>query len=154
MEGQGGPWPRGVSPRPRKNGFALSGGPPARLCFRPEQLLHTFDPQILKMNRLKQRWGITSNLQLAVILIVFAITGSSSVYVARPVLAWIGLQPGGLTEAWWGDWLYWTLRILVLFPIYQVLLIAIGWVFGQFGFFWNFEKKMLRRMGLGFLFRT
>ncbi|MCO5723611.1 DUF6787 family protein [Robiginitalea marina] len=106
------------------------------------------------MNRLKQRWGITSNWQLALILVVFAITGSSSVYVARPVLEWIGLRPGTLTEAWWGDWIYWTLRILILFPIYQVLLVAIGWVFGQFSFFWNFEKKMLRRMGLGFLLRS
>ena len=35
-----------------------------------------------------------------------------------------------------------------MFPIYQLTLPLVGWVFGQFNFFWNFEKKMLRRMGL------
>lgn len=103
------------------------------------------------MKNLKARWGITSNLQLAVILIVFSVTGSSAVYVAKPFLKWIGLQPEVFEGSWWGPWIYWTLRILVIFPIYQVLLVIFGWLFGQFAFFWNMEKKMLRRMGLGFL---
>ena len=42
--------------------------------------------------------------------------------------------------------------ILLIFPVYQILLVAFGWLFGQFKFFWNMEKKMLRRLGLGFLF--
>jgi len=29
-----------------------------------------------------------------------------------------------------------------------VLLVAMGWVFGQFHFFWDFEKKMLSRFGI------
>lgn len=103
------------------------------------------------MKQLKERWGITSNFQIAIIFIVFAITGSSAVYVAKPILNWIGLQPNSFTNAWWGSWIYWTLRILVIFPVYQVLLVIYGWLFGQFSFFWNLEKKMLRRMGLGFL---
>jgi hypothetical protein len=42
----------------------------------------------------------------------------------------------------------------LIFPIYQVLLVFFGFIFGQFKFFWNFEKKMLSRMGLGFLFNS
>lgn len=103
------------------------------------------------MKKLKERWGISSNFQLVIILIVFSVTGSTAVFVAKPFLNWIGLQPEGFPDAWWGSWLYWTLRILVIFPIYQVLLVVIGTLFGQFPFFWNLEKKMLRRMGLGFL---
>lgn len=103
------------------------------------------------MKKLKERWGITSNFQLVIILIVFSVTGSTAVVVAKPLLTWIGLQPDGFPDAWWGGWLYWTLRILVIFPIYQVLLVVIGTLFGQFKFFWNLEKKMMRRMGLGFL---
>ncbi|MFZ9004524.1 MAG: diacylglyceryl transferase [Bacteroidetes bacterium] len=102
------------------------------------------------MKKLKQRWGIESNFQLIIILVVFSATGSTAVYVAKPFLNWIGLHPGGFPDAWWGSWIYWTLRILVIFPIYQVLLVIMGAVFGQFAFFWNLEKKMLRRMGLGF----
>jgi hypothetical protein len=32
-----------------------------------------------------------------------------------------------------------------------VLLISIGFLFGQFQFFWNIEKKVLRALKLGFI---
>ncbi|WP_372946036.1 DUF6787 family protein [Muriicola sp.] len=103
-------------------------------------------------SRLKKYWGITSNWQLLVIFWVFAITGSASVYVAKPFLNFIGLSREAFPDAWWSGWIYWTLRILLIFPFYQVLLVFFGWLFGQFTFFWNFEKKMLSRMGLGRFF--
>ncbi|WP_276392453.1 DUF6787 family protein [Eudoraea chungangensis] len=104
------------------------------------------------MKSLKKRWGIHSNLQLIVILIVFSITGSAAVYVAKPFLNWIGFERESFQDEWWSGWIYWTLRILLVFPFYQILLVFFGWLFGQFKFFWNFEKKMLSRLGLGFLF--
>ncbi|MBU2946715.1 DUF6787 family protein [Zobellia uliginosa] len=100
------------------------------------------------MKKLKQRWGVDSNIQLAIIFIVFAITGSTAAKLAAPVTAFMGLD-SETTNAW----LYWTCRILLIFPIYQVLLVAFGWLFGQFKFFWNFEKKMINRLGLGFLLK-
>lgn len=105
------------------------------------------------MEKLKERWGIESNIQVVIICIVFAVTGSASVWVAKPFLNWIGLDTLREAEAWWGAWVYWSLRILLIFPFYQVLLVCIGWLFGQFRFFWNFEKKMLKRLGLGFLLK-
>ena len=104
------------------------------------------------MEKLKERWGIKSNYQIIIIFIVFAITGSSSVYVAKPFLALLGLSRESFPAAIWGGMLYWTLRIMLIFPFYQILLVIYGWLFGQFKFFWNFEKKMLSRIGLGFLF--
>ena len=100
------------------------------------------------MEKLKKRWGIDSNFQIVIIFIVFAVTGSTAAKLAEPITELIGLEKE-TTNAW----LYWTARILLIFPIYQVLLVAFGWLFGQFRFFWNFEKKMLRRMGLGFFFK-
>ena len=100
------------------------------------------------MDKLKQRWGITSNFQLAIIFTVFAITGSSSAILAELLMNWIGWTKQSLNL-----WLYWPLRIVLIFPAYQVLLVFFGFLFGQFSFFWNFEKQMLRSMGLGFLFR-
>ena len=98
-------------------------------------------------NRLKTKWGVDSNRQLWVIFIVFGITGSSSVKVGRPFLEWIGLEPHFFNEIPMGVAIYWFLRILIIFPIYQVLLLFFGAIFFQFSFFWEFEKKILRRMG-------
>ena len=105
------------------------------------------------MQKLKERWGVTSNFQLTIIFIVFSITGSSSVFVAKPFLNLIGLQQANFPDAWWGTTMYWLLRILIIFPFYQILLVIYGWLFGQFKFFWAFEKKFLSRLGLGFLFK-
>jgi hypothetical protein len=100
------------------------------------------------MKKLKERWGIESNFQLTLIFIVFAITGSASAWLSKPFCYWLGI-----TKADLGLW-FTPVRLLLIFPIYQVLLVCIGFLFGQFRFFWAFEKKMLRSMGLGFLFKT
>ena len=44
--------------------------------------------------------------------------------------------------------IYWFLYILISFVFYQIMLVFFGWLFGQFKFFWNMEKKMLTRIGL------
>ena len=101
---------------------------------------------------LKKKWGITSNTQLAVIFIVFAITGSASAMLAAPLLEFLGVQPSDFIEVPLGKVFYTLLRILIIFPIYQLLLIIVATLFFQFKFFWEFEKKILKRMGLKFLF--
>jgi hypothetical protein len=92
--------------------------------------------------KLKMRWQITSNWQLFMICVVFAITGSASAIVSAPVLKFLGVTKE-LHPA-----IFWPLRILIIFPIYQVLLVVIGATLGQHKFFWAFEKKMLKRFGL------
>lgn len=106
------------------------------------------------MKKLKERWGIQSNFQLVIIFVVFAITGSLSAYLAKPVLNYIGLSREVFPEHFFGGFFYYSLRILLIFPIYQVLLVVIGTLFGQNKFFWDFEKKMLSRLGLGSLFNN
>ncbi|QTE22979.1 DUF6787 family protein [Polaribacter cellanae] len=101
------------------------------------------------MEKLKERWGIESNWSLLAIFIVFAINGSFAAWVAKPVTNFIGLSSGTIS-----GFIYWPLRILLVFPIYQLTLPIVGWLFGQFKFFWEFEKKFLSRLGLGFLFKT
>ncbi|TNJ44560.1 diacylglyceryl transferase [Tamlana fucoidanivorans] len=95
------------------------------------------------MKKLKQRWGVDSNWQIAVIFVVFAITGSTASYIGKPILNFLSIT----TESF-GSFGYWTFRIILLFIVYQIMLVCYGWLFGQFEFFWNFEKKMLRRLGL------
>jgi hypothetical protein len=98
------------------------------------------------MRDLKKRWGVETNLQLTIIFIVFAITGSASAWLSKPFSIWLGITKEDI-----GFW-FTPVRLILIFPIYQVLLVLIGFLFGQFKFFWAFEKKMLKSMGLGFLF--
>jgi hypothetical protein len=101
------------------------------------------------MEKLKQRWGITHNYQLVVIFIVFAITGSTSAYLSKPILSSLGLSKDVISL-----WLYYPLYIVLIFPVYQVLLVTFGFLSGQFKFFWAFEKRMLKMVGFGFLFKS
>jgi len=94
------------------------------------------------MNRLKEKWGVSSNIQLTIIFIVFAITGSTSAYLSKPFTNLVGISKENF------GYFFLPIRLIVIFPIYQVILVLIGTVFGQFSFFWNFEKKMLYRMKL------
>ncbi|MGV9002945.1 DUF6787 family protein [Flavobacterium sp.] len=98
------------------------------------------------MASFKQRWNINSNTQMIIIIIVFAITGSSAALLSKPILAFFGVVKGSIS-----NWIYYPLYIILIFPVYQVLLVSFGFLSGQFTFFWSFEKKMLRSVGLGFL---
>lgn len=103
--------------------------------------------------RLKEKWGVSSNFQLVIIFIVFGITGSLSVQIGKPILDFINLHPENFESIPIGDFLYWTIRVLIVFPLYQVLLIIVGTLFFQFRFFWNFEKKILKKIGFKRFFK-
>ena len=93
------------------------------------------------MDKLKERWGITSNWEIAAIIIAFSINGSFATLIAKPLTEFIGIN----SES--DGWLFWVIRIPLIFIIYQITLPMSGWLVGQFKFFWNMEKKILRRMG-------
>ena len=80
------------------------------------------------------------------VFMVFALTGSSSALIGRPILKIIGITKDNFQPL-----VYWILYLLIGFLFYQILLVTFGWLFGQFKFFWDFEKKMIKRMKLGFL---
>ena len=89
--------------------------------------------------KLKKRWNITSNFQVVIILIVFAITGSSTVYIKELIFDLIGITTD--THLWVKAPVY----IVVILTVYNILLLITGSLFGQFKFFWNFEKKFFSR---------
>ncbi len=100
------------------------------------------------MEKLKQRWGIKSNLEIVLILIVFSINGSFASYIARPLTEAIGLDYETTS-----GWVFWPIRIFLVFVVYQTTLPIVGFLFGQFNFFWNMEKKMLKRIGFKRFFK-
>lgn len=94
--------------------------------------------------KLENKWILDNKWEMIRVFIVFAITGSSSMFVGRPIIKFIGITKENLNPI-----LYWVLFIIIGLIFYQILLVTFGWLFGQFRFFWEFEKKMLKRFGLG-----
>ena len=92
--------------------------------------------------RFKLKHGIGSDWDALIIILVFSLTGSLSVKLAQPLLEWCGIHKETMSP-----WLFWPLRIIIIFPLYQFLQICIGSSLGQFRFFWEFQKKMYAPMG-------
>lgn len=99
--------------------------------------------------KLYDRWGVQYRWELIAIFLAFAVTGSTAGRISNPIMDLLGLSKEVTS-----GWLYWPVRILLIFPIYQVLLVLFGWVFGQYTFFRAFAMKMVSRLGLGFLFQS
>jgi hypothetical protein len=98
------------------------------------------------VQRLKQKWGVESALQVLLILIVFSLAGSTAVMLRKSFFSLIGF------DAHTPLLLKTVVYILFLFPTYQVLLLIYGTLLGQFKFFWAKERKMLlaiRRVFVG-----
>ena len=94
------------------------------------------------MKKLKEKWGIKSNFQLVIILIVFAITGSTSAAISGPTIDFL------FGEIEMNVFLKFILQLVIIMPIYQVLLLFFGFIFFQFNFFFKFVKKFLTSMAL------
>ncbi len=88
---------------------------------------------------LKAKWKVNGP-QLFLILCTFAVTGTLTAYISRSITSWVGFNEETF-------WLWKTfLRISVLLFGYQVIILIVSFFFGQFPFFWNYEKKILRWM--------
>lgn len=91
------------------------------------------------IDKLQARWKVKSALQVIMILIVFACTGFTVLFLKRPLFAWLfNDAPMPL----WASIIYY---ILIL-PVYNVFLLFYGFIFGQFQFFWDFEKRFFGRI--------
>ena len=94
------------------------------------------------IKKIQKIFKVENFSRLIVIFTVFAITGSLSVYLGKYVLLFF------FSENSEQNFFYWSIRILIIFPLYQILLIIVGTIFGEFKYFWEMEKKILRRFGL------
>ena len=96
----------------------------------------------------KQRWGITNNFQLLLIFVVFAINGSLSARISALLMRFLGINNENT------HWFFYYLALIILvLPLYPFLLMGFGYLFGQSKFFFPFSKKMLKSIGLGFIFK-
>lgn len=100
------------------------------------------------MEKLKQRWGLKTNWDVFAVFCLFAINGSFSAYISKPLFKFLNLHPE-ITN----PWIYYPLKIILVTIIYQLTFPIVGWLVGQHKFAWKFEKKFLSRLGLGFIFK-
>lgn len=93
-------------------------------------------------NKLKARWGVETNSQVVVILIVFSLTGFSTLYAHNFIDYLLGVN---------NDTQLWIKIIIFLFlvmPIFSLLLFIWGTLLGQRKFVTEFLKYKI-----GLLFR-
>ena len=92
------------------------------------------------MEKIRIFFKVQTNYQLFIVNLVFALTGTSSLVCADYILKILYVNPDTFGIA-----SYWVIRIILILPIYQVLLIFVGAIFGEFSYFWEMEKKTLKK---------
>lgn len=91
------------------------------------------------IERLRTKWNVQSVWHVVVILVVFACTGFTVLFIKKPLLRFLAGADGDTLLAS-------VLYYLFILPIYNVLLLGYGFIFGQFDFFWEFEKRFFNRL--------
>jgi hypothetical protein len=99
---------------------------------------------LIIFKKLEHKWIVKQRWEMIRIFIVFALTGTSSLVVGRPIIKALGITKENLNIV-----VYYILFAIIALIFYQILLVSFGYLFGQGKFFWEFEKKMLKRFGFG-----
>ena len=93
------------------------------------------------IQNLINKFNAKSKMHLLIIFMVFGLSGSFSLWISSPILAALDLKD--LLDNYP---LYILFRVLIIIPIYQLILIVVASIFGEFQYFWKFEKKFLKRI--------
>lgn len=88
------------------------------------------------LERLQERWGV-GPIRIILILIVFAIGGSCSGYLAKVVMGYLDIG-----MVWYSIPLY----ILIVTMLWPCCVIITSIPFGQFRFFKSYLQRMFRRI--------
>ena len=100
---------------------------------------------VFTLKKLEKRWIVKERWQIIRIFIIFAITGTSSLYVTNPIFNLIGLTKETFSDNGFQLTIYYILKFIAILPFYQILLLIFGWIFGEYKFFSSFVKKMFSR---------
>ncbi|OOG69419.1 DUF6787 family protein [Algoriphagus sp. A40] len=93
------------------------------------------------LQRLQTKWKLESLFQVVMVLVVFAFTGFTILFIKNPILNFFGVERGGGQ-----GFLNTVLYLLLVLPLYQIFLLIYGFIFGQFKFFWEKEKQIFKRI--------
>ncbi|ADR21886.1 hypothetical protein MATR_04810 [Marivirga tractuosa] len=88
--------------------------------------------------KLKNRWELKSGWQVFIVLIVFACTGFTVMFLKEPILSLIAAKEER-------NWIFTTIYYILILPVYFIILLFYGFIFGQSKFFLGFVKKTFSR---------
>lgn len=90
------------------------------------------------VSKLQKRWGVSA-ARVFIILFVFACTGFTVMFLKNPIVGFFVGEEGK-------SLLFSIIYYILILPVYNIILLLYGFIFGQFTFFWEFEKRFFRRL--------
>ena len=90
------------------------------------------------INNLIIFFGANSKLHLLKIFFIFGLAGSLSVFISEPLIQFMSIENFISNK-----FFYWLIRLILIFPIYQFVLIGVALVFGEFRYFKKFFIKFI-----------
>ena len=91
------------------------------------------------INNLVSFFGANSKYHLLKIFIIFGLAGSFSVILSEPLLQLVSIENFIPNK-----FFYWLIRLILIFPIYQFVLIGLALVFGELRYFKKFFTKFIK----------
>lgn len=91
------------------------------------------------LEKLRLRWKLNTIKQVWWVLLAFTCTGMTILLIKKPIFEFLGIPRP------WPRWAY-IIYLIAILPVYNLFLLGYGFIFGQFRFFWEFEKRMIKRL--------
>ena len=98
---------------------------------------YLFNKTVNIIDKIANHWGVKSKISAFLILITFSLTGISILYIKNPIVNFILPESSK-------DSTKTIIYILLIFPLYQILLLIYGFLLGQSYFFWKKFKKLIK----------
>jgi hypothetical protein len=83
---------------------------------------------------LKKKWGV-SGIRFVLIFCVFALGGSLTGLAGKKLMTFLHIDQ---------QVFYWIVYVVVVTLLWPFCILLVSLPFGQFSFFWNYEKKLWR----------
>ena len=90
------------------------------------------------INNLINFFGANSRLHLLKIFFIFGLAGSLSVFISEPLIQFVSIENFISNK-----FFYWLIRLILIFSIYQFVLIGVALVFGELRYFKKFFIKFI-----------
>jgi hypothetical protein len=91
----------------------------------------------LWVKKLQQRWKLEHINDVWYVLLAFALTGFSVMGLRELIFGYFELE-----KTFFFSLIYY----ILIFPIYNLILLIWGGILGKFQFFWSFEKRIFGRI--------